>query len=125
MKHYKSPNISIKVYNDVIVIYNKRSRRLITTFKVPDKYLPVSNFYLDKRKEELKELINYIQSTYDCTIKFTFDPNHQILPSIIYLFVDDEEIGKFIDTTQTDAKIQALNKYLEKRKQNENNTNNS
>ena len=53
LKHKGSGGTTVKVKGEMIVIYNKRSRRAITTFRVPDKYLPIDNFL--KNKEKLGE----------------------------------------------------------------------
>ena len=35
---------SLKVYDDMLVVYNKRTQKAITTWKIPDKFLPIERF---------------------------------------------------------------------------------
>ena len=39
-----SKSKSIKIHEDMLVLYNKRNQKVITTWKVPDKYLPTGKF---------------------------------------------------------------------------------
>lgn len=38
--------VTVKVKGDILVVYNKRSRRAITTYKIPDKYLPIERYFV-------------------------------------------------------------------------------
>lgn len=40
----KSRGISIRVYQNTAVVYNKRSGKIITTYKVPQRFLPTKNY---------------------------------------------------------------------------------
>ena len=44
---------NVKVKGDMLVVYNKRSQRAITTWQVPDKYMPVDKYLLKKPKKEV------------------------------------------------------------------------
>lgn len=38
---------NVKIRDNIMVIYNKRSQRAITTYEVPERYLPVENYLKD------------------------------------------------------------------------------
>lgn len=40
----KTKGISIRVYNNSVVVYNKRSGKIITTYQVPQRFLPTKNY---------------------------------------------------------------------------------
>ncbi len=46
-----------KVYKDNIYILTKNTRRLITTFKIPEKYLPVEQYEITKEKIALSNKV--------------------------------------------------------------------
>jgi len=46
IKNRGSNAITVKVKGKMLVIYNKRSQRAITTFEVPEKYMPIENYLL-------------------------------------------------------------------------------
>ena len=50
---------NVKVKDNIMVIYNKRSQRAITTYKVPDRYMPVEN-YLKKHATKVKKVSNLL-----------------------------------------------------------------
>ncbi len=54
----------IKVYQDYIYIFNKNSRRMITTYKVPNKYLPLSQYEIPIEISNITNLINYYDNKY-------------------------------------------------------------
>ena len=45
---------NVKVKGDMLVIYNKRSQIAITTYKVPDKYLPIELHLMKNNKNRKK-----------------------------------------------------------------------
>lgn len=47
-QHKRRGAINIKVKDDMMVIYNKRSQRAITVYKVPEKFLPVEKYLVKK-----------------------------------------------------------------------------
>ena len=47
VKHKRSGAINIKVKDDMMVIYNKRSQRAITVYKVPEKFLPIEKYLVE------------------------------------------------------------------------------
>lgn len=44
VKNAKGGAITVKVKDDTVVVYNKRSQRAVTTYKVPDKYRPADDY---------------------------------------------------------------------------------
>ena len=48
----------VKVYQGNIYILSKNSRRLITTYSIPEKYLPVEQYEFKSKKEEIIPIIN-------------------------------------------------------------------
>lgn len=51
---------NVKVKGEMLVVYNKRSQRAITTWQVPDKYLPIENYLVKNVREVGRELWKYI-----------------------------------------------------------------
>lgn len=61
----RSNAIVVKVKDDIIVVYNKRSQRAITTYRVPDKFKPATDYLLPafkKAKDDrtVKEIGEYL-----------------------------------------------------------------
>jgi len=55
----KSKNGSIvKVYQGNIYILSKNSRRLITTYSIPEKYMPVEQYEIKSKREQIITIIN-------------------------------------------------------------------
>ena len=48
-----SIGVSVRVKRGIVVIYNRRSRRAITTYKVPDKYMPMEDYLLPAFKKKV------------------------------------------------------------------------
>lgn len=42
--HKRKSTHGVKVYANLVFIYNKRSRTLVTVFKVPDEYVPLQDY---------------------------------------------------------------------------------
>ena len=45
--------VSVRVKRGIVVIYNRRSRKAITTYKVPDKYIPMEDYLLPVFKKKV------------------------------------------------------------------------
>lgn len=50
----------VKVYNDNVFIFTKTGKRLITTYPVPEKYLPADQYEIKTRKAILLEKTKYL-----------------------------------------------------------------
>lgn len=59
----------VKVYNDNIYIFSKNTKRLITTYKIPEKFVPIEQWKLDSNTVEL---INHLKYYYNIPIIITF-----------------------------------------------------
>ena len=70
----------VKIYDNNIYIFSKNTKRLITTYKVPDKYLPIEKWKLD---ENTIELINHIKYYYNVPIIIK-NKDNSLLKGIIY-----------------------------------------
>lgn len=51
---------NVKVRDNMLVVYNKRSQRAITVWEVPEKYIPVENFLRQTVVKVGDELWKYI-----------------------------------------------------------------
>lgn len=49
-----SKSIGVKVKDDMAVVYNKRSQRAITCYRVPNKYTPSDNYLIPAIKKRKK-----------------------------------------------------------------------
>lgn len=47
--------VTVKVKNDMVVIYNKRSQRAITCYKVPDKYMPWEQYLIPRLRKKVTD----------------------------------------------------------------------
>lgn len=59
----------VKIYNDNIYIFSKNTKRLITTYKIPEKYLPIEQWKLD---DKTINFINHLKYYYNVPILITF-----------------------------------------------------
>lgn len=46
-----------KVYKNNIYIFTKNSKRIITTYQIPEKYLPLVNYEIPKKAKEIRNLL--------------------------------------------------------------------
>lgn len=62
IKVKKGGAVNVKVKGNMLVVYNKRSQRAITTWVVPGKYQPIERFLIPKLKEKYlpKKLGEYL-----------------------------------------------------------------
>ena len=60
-----SNGVNVKVKGDMLVVYNRRSQRAITTWRVPDRYLPVEKSLIKNIKTTADDLWKYIEGGYD------------------------------------------------------------
>lgn len=51
VKNARGGAIVVKVKDDILVVYNKRSQRAITTYRVPDKFKPATDYLLPAFKK--------------------------------------------------------------------------
>lgn len=62
-----SSGVQVKVYKNNIYIYSRNSKNLITTYPVPEKYLPVEQYLVDNNKRYAIENIR-VYYRKDCII---------------------------------------------------------
>lgn len=81
-----SSGIQVKVYKNNIYIYSRNSKNLITTYPVPEKYLPVEQYLVDNNKRYAIENIR-IYYRKDCIVTLK---DEEIIKGIIeYKLYDD------------------------------------
>ena len=51
VKHAKGGAVTVKVKDDIVVVYNKRSKIAITTYNIPDKFKPSDEYLLPQYKK--------------------------------------------------------------------------
>ena len=81
-----SSGVQVKVYKNNIYIYSRNSKNLITTYPVPEKYLPVEQYLLeDSKRYAIENIRLYFRK--DCIITLK---NGEIVKGIIeYKLFDD------------------------------------
>lgn len=82
----------IKVYKDNIYIFSKNTKRLITTYSIPQKYLPVEQYEITKELIDLSNKIKMLTSS-----------------SVIVTYKNGDEIRGYIDD---DYNPQFMNKFI-------------
>jgi len=53
VKNAKGGAITVKVKDDMVVVYNKRSKIAVTTYKVPEKFMPIDAYLLPTFKKKV------------------------------------------------------------------------
>lgn len=58
VKNTKGGAVTVKVKDDIMVIYNKRSQRAITMYRVPERFRPADDYLLPvfKKPKDYKEV---------------------------------------------------------------------
>lgn len=109
-----SSSIGIRVLYDLILLYNKRSRRVITVYPVPEKFLPVDQYLHVSTKSIYNKLLIEVSKLHkgvksDIELKvLTTNPKEVV----VGLTIDNifRNFGKGSSTDE--AKINALELYL-------------
>lgn len=60
LKNKAGGAVNVKVKGSMLVVYNKRSQRAITTWVVPEKYMPIEQFLVTTITGVAKNLWNYV-----------------------------------------------------------------
>ena len=110
-KKYKS--IGVRVMDNYILLYNKNSRRAITLYAVPEKFLPVEQYILSKNNTKVDELIREIKEMF----KDKVDIHLQVLVSKAFdvtvgLSINNEFICFGSGASKFEAEEKALQFYL-------------
>lgn len=71
---------NIKVFNDCIYIFSKSKKRLITTYKVPKSYLPISKYEIDN---SVFMMLCEIRKTHGYEIKITLKNNLELVGYVV------------------------------------------
>ena len=97
LKSKENGRFKIKVYKNYLYVFSKNSRRIITTYQVSDKYIPLSDYEI---LPEISKIINIIISNNNKYINvFLNDGNNyygvvDFNPNLprdqVYLTLDDE-----------------------------------
>lgn len=95
----------VKVYQDNIYIFSKNSKRLITTYPVPDKYLPVEQYELSN---DILTLSNKIEMYADKPVIVELK-NGNVLKGYVDGEYKPDIISKFILVTEDDNILIELN----------------
>ena len=115
-KKYKS--ISIRVLYDSILIYNKNSKRAITVYPVPPKFLPIEQYIKSEENREVTKLMQELRSLLGYTIKIdlqvlTIKPNDVTVGLCIDDCFENYGTGK----NKFDAEEKALQLCLDRHKE--------
>uniref|UniRef100_UPI003FEF82C4 hypothetical protein n=1 Tax=Candidatus Onthocola sp. TaxID=3085646 RepID=UPI003FEF82C4 len=71
---------TIKVFNDCIYIFSKSKKRLITTYKVPKSYLPISKYEIDN---SVFMMLCEIRKTHGYEIKIILKNNLELVGYVV------------------------------------------
>lgn len=82
----------VRVYNDIIFVFDQWYKRLITVYSVPKKYLPISQ-YLIRNNKETELISRYL-------IKITSPDNVSVYVGEEYDFVEDIALAAEFNTYQ-------------------------
>lgn len=110
LKAKKKNNFGVKVYNDNIFIY--KNKTMITVFPVPEKYLPIKEYYTDYIKNNpllmrLYEVVDKNDVLLEVIIK---DKNNVVSGLTINDIFENFGIGK----TEIKSKNNAIKAYLKR-----------
>lgn len=112
--HNKRKNIGIKVYKDVVFIYN--GRVMITSYKVPEKFKPTSNYLKNKNKKIPfeSEHISNLYNTYgiDNVVFEVIKPDKTCLVYKVNLYINEELVSCGTGKKELKAKNSAIKIHL-------------
>lgn len=117
IKTKKFKSIRIRVMYDSILIYNKNSKRAITVYPVPPKFLPIEQYIKQDSNKEVTALMQELRMMlgYDIVIDLqvlTIKPNDITVGLCINDYFENYGTGK----TKFDAEEKALQFCVEKYK---------
>lgn len=112
-KKYKS--IGIRVFDNNILVYNKKSRKAITLYQVPEKFLPIEQYRISKANEKLNELTKTIKKLFkdkvDIELQILVDKPKDFVAGLVINNVF-QCFGK--GKTKFEAEENAVQLYLDK-----------
>lgn len=117
IKTKKFKSIRIRVLYDSILIYNKNSKRAITVYPVPPKFLPITQYIKSEENKNVTRLMQELRELLGYTIQIelqvlTLKPNDITVGLCINDYFENYGTGK----TKFDAEEKALQICLDKYK---------
>ena len=109
-KKYRRPNTQVKVYEDFIYII--RNKKLITSYKVPDRYLPIKKWRANAYDgiHSYKALVKYLKCRdFDISV-LCKDSNGYIVGLVVHDIFEEYGVG----ATEASAVNCAIKQYLKK-----------
>lgn len=99
----------IKVYKDNIYVLSKNTKRLVTTYPIPEKFLPINKYEITARE---KKIINFLFRNSDYKIIFVVN-DEEIEGNV--LFIKDKPIDTIMiqkDNEEICIKIELINTMI-------------
>lgn len=112
-KKYNS--IGVRVLHNYILLYNKRSRKAITIYPVPEKFLPLDQYIISKNNEKLNNLLLQVKQLHknkvDIDLQILFAKPQDV---VVGLSINNEFMCYGKGLSKFEAEENAIKLYIDK-----------